>query len=223
MTWLIGCERSGQVRRAFRERGIPAISCDLFPADDGSNHHICDDIRVVIRRPEWTGAILFPDCTYLTVSGLHWNKRDPDREAKTVAAIEFVEGLWAHRHRIGRMAIENPVGCLSTRSELGKPSQSIQPNEHGADASKRTCLWLYKLRLITPTNRVPGRMVEWPRGSGKMVERWANQTDSGQNRLPPSADRAKKRAETYPGVAAAMAEFWGLVRGTTSTLIERGV
>lgn len=206
MTWLIGCERSGQVRRAFRSRGIPAISCDLHPADDGSSDHICDDIRTVIQRPEWTGAILFPDCTYLTVSGLHWNKRDPNREAKTVEAIRFVEGLWMHRHRIGRMAIENPVGCLSTRSVLGGASQSIQPYDHGADASKRTCLWLYNLPLIRPTKRAPGRLVEW---SGKTVERWANQTDSGQNRLPPSADRARQRAETYPGVAAAFADQWG--------------
>ncbi|PTR05070.1 hypothetical protein C8K11_1459, partial [Novosphingobium sp. GV055] len=37
---LIGCERSGVLRRAFLARGIDAWSCDLEPADDGSNRHI---------------------------------------------------------------------------------------------------------------------------------------------------------------------------------------
>lgn len=39
--------------------------------------------------------------------------------------------------------------------------------------------------------------------------RWANQTDSGQNRLGPSEDRWKKRSETYLGIAKAMADQWG--------------
>lgn len=38
--------------------------------------------------------------------------------------------------------------------------------------------------------------------------RWANQTDSGQNRLGPSDTRATERAETYPGIADAMASQW---------------
>jgi len=41
------------------------------------------------------------------------------------------------------------------------------------------------------------------------VERWANQTDSGQNKLPPTADRWKLRSATYPGIAEAMADQWG--------------
>jgi hypothetical protein len=204
--WLIGCERSGAVRRAMRARGVEAVSCDLVPADDGSNHHIVDDIQEVIKGA-WGGAILFPDCTYLTSAGLHWNKRVDGREALTEAALNFVERLWAHRKRIGKMAIENPIGCLSTRSSLGKPSQIIQPNQFGDDASKATCLWLYGLRVLKPHNHFPPRIVEWPRGSDKLVKRWGNQTDSGQNKLPPSADRAKLRAETYPGVAEAMAEW----------------
>ena len=41
----------------------------------------------------------------------------------------------------------------------------------------------------------------------KMV--WGNQTPSGQNKLPPSADRWKIRSETYTGIANAMADQWG--------------
>ena len=45
-----------------------------------------------------------------------------------------------------------------------------------------------------------------------MVEgkkRWANQTDTGQTRLSPSADRWLERSKTYPGIAAAMGDQWG--------------
>ena len=62
---------------------------------------------------------------------------------------------------------------------------------------------------IVPAERVPGRLVEHPPGSGRMIERWSNQTDSGQNRLPPSKDRWKDRSRTYPGIAEAMAAAWG--------------
>jgi hypothetical protein len=39
--------------------------------------------------------------------------------------------------------------------------------------------------------------------------RWANQTDSGQNRLAPSPDRWAVRSKTYEGIALAMAQQWG--------------
>jgi hypothetical protein len=211
--WLIGCERSGAVRRAMRARGVDAWSCDLFPADDGSPHHIQGDVLEAIKG-EWGGAIVFPDCTYLTVSGLHWNVRRPERSLKTDAAVAFVEELWAHRHRIGRMALENPRGCLPTRSSLGKPSQVIQPHQFGHDASKATCLWLYGLEAlaINPANQVAPRIV-----GGR--PRWANQTDSGQNRLPPSPDRARLRSETYAGIAAAMTA-WAVNPSAPAFLLE---
>jgi hypothetical protein len=73
----------------------------------------------------------------------------------------------------------------------------------------KTGLWLHGLPPLIGTCRVPGRMAEWPRGSGKYVERWANQTDSGQNRLTPSKNRWMDRAKTYQGWADAMANQWG--------------
>ena len=90
------------------------------------------------------------------------------------------------------------------------PQQAPKLKDLGDDASKRTCLWLNKLPPLVkdPSRRVSGRMVEWPKGSGKMVERWANQTDSGQNKLAPSDARWKQRARSYPGIARSMAEQW---------------
>jgi len=36
---LVACEFSGTVRNAFLDRGHDAWSCDLLPAEDGSNRH----------------------------------------------------------------------------------------------------------------------------------------------------------------------------------------
>lgn len=147
--------------------------------------------------------VAHPPCTHLTVSGLHWNHKRPERAAKTVEDLAFVRLLLDAP--IPRIALENPVGCIST--QIRKPTQTIQPHDFGVDASKRTCLWLTNLPPLVPTGRLAGRMVLH---NGKLVERWANQTDSGQNRLGPSADRWALRSLTYPEIAHAMASQWGL-------------
>lgn len=202
MKILIACEFSGTVRDAFRRRGHDAVSCDLLPSEAGGPH-IQGDVLSVLGDG-WDMMIAHPPCTYLTVSGLHWNGRVPGRAEKTEAALDFVRALM--EAPIPRVAIENPVSCISSR--IRKPDQTIQPYEFGADASKRTCLWLKGLPKLTacPSQRVAGRIVQH---EGRTVERWANQTDSGQNRLPPSEDRWALRSITYPGIAEAMADQWG--------------
>lgn len=205
---LIACESSGTVREAFRYRGFDARSCDLLPADDGSQWHIQGDALQAIRYQRWDLIIGHPPCTYLSVSGLHWNKRVPGRAEKTEQGLQFVRDMIdAARSQGAALAIENPVSCISSR--IRKPDQIVQPWQFGHDASKATCLWLWDLpKLRTYADqRVAGRIVTLP--NGKTVERWANQTDSGQNRLAPSADRWKERSKTYQGIAGAMAEQWG--------------
>jgi hypothetical protein len=194
---LIGCERFGVLRDAFAKRGHDAWSCDLVAAP---GNHIQGDVLNVIDgtvNHGWELAVFHPDCTYMAVSGLHWNKRRPERAALTEAALAFVRKLMACR--IPRWAIENPIGCISTR--IKKPNQVIQPWMFGEDASKATCLWLKGLPLLAPTNILPG---------GRKARR-ANQTPSGQNKLGPSPERAMMRAKTYLGIAEAMAEQWGSV------------
>jgi hypothetical protein len=187
------------MRRAFRARGHDAWSCDLEPADDNDKHHFQCDVFEAITKRAWDLAIFHPECTYLTVAGLFRNKGNPERTAKTERALTFVSDLL--NAPIPRIALENPISCISTR--IRKPDQIIQPYQFGDDASKSTCLWLKGLPklVIDPAKRVAGRMVD-----GK--ERWANQTDSGQNRLGPSPDRARKRSQTYPGIAQACASQW---------------
>jgi hypothetical protein len=197
MRVLIACERSGIVREAFRARGHDAWSCDLESAEDNGHHFKADAIEVAYEIDGWDLMVAHPECRYLSVSGLHWNKRRPERAAMTEAAARFAICLW--NAPIAKVALENPVGILSSR--IRKPDQIIQPYWFGEDASKATCLWLRNLPMLKPTQRIAGRVV-----NGK--ERWANQTDSGQNRLGPSPTRSMDRARTYQGIADAMAAQW---------------
>lgn len=194
MRVLIACEYSGTVRDAFIKRGHKAWSCDLLDTDQPGNH-VKGDVRSVFHL-SWDLMIAFPPCTYLCSSGLHWNKRRPERAAQTEEALDFIRMLMAAP--FPRIAIENPVGCISSR--IRKPDQIIQPWQFGHPESKTTCLWLKGLPLLMPTN-----ILQKPNGGG----RWENQTPSGQNNLGPSADRWKIRSKTYQGIADSMAEQWG--------------
>jgi hypothetical protein len=196
MRVLIACEFSGTVRRAFRAHGHDAWSCDLLPALDDSPHHIQGDALEAIAYRDWDLLIAHPPCTYLASSGLHWNKRRPERQELTELALDFVRELLASP--IPRIALENPIGCISSR--IRKPDQIVQPWHFGDDASKATCLWLKGLPALTPVNPLPG----------DRRTRRANQTASGQNRLGPSVDRWAQRSITYPGIAAAMAMQWSV-------------
>ena len=198
MRVLVACEFSGTVRDAFIARGHYAVSCDLLDTETPGPHVKWDAVLTAHFEDHWDLMIAHPPCTFLCSSGLHWNKRVPGRAEQTEAALDFVRALMDAP--VDRIAVENPIGCIGTR--IRKASQIIQPWQFGHDASKATCLWLKNLPLLKPTLLVPGRIV-----AGK--ERWANQTDSGQNRLPPSADRWAERSLTYQGIANAMAEQWG--------------
>lgn len=210
MRVLIGCERFGILREAFRARGHDAWSCDVVTAQDGSPFHLHCDVLTVLDDG-WDLAIFHPDCTYLTCSaewaygeGPYHQRVKPEtlvgaaRRDARARAVEFVRMLVASP--IPRKAIENPVGHLS--SAIRRPDQTVQPYWFGDDASKATCLWLDNMQLLVATRPIAPRMV-----NGR--PRWSNQTDAGQNRLSPSPERAMLRAAMYPGMARAMAEQWG--------------
>ena len=196
MKVLVACEYSGRVRDAFLAAGHDAMSCDLLPTDAPGLHYQ-GDVRDVLGDG-WDLMIAHPPCTYLSVSGMHWTVRGLRDPRLTEEALDFVRLLMDAP--IQRIAIENPVSVISSR--IRKPDQIITPYQFGHDASKKTCLWLKDLPSLKPTQIVEPRIV-----NGR--KRWGNQTDSGQNKLAPSADRWKIRSETYEGIAAAMAAQWG--------------
>lgn len=182
MRVLIACEFSGVVREAFRKKGHDAWSCDLLPADDGSPYHIQGDVLKELGRG-WDLMIAHPPCTYLAVSGARWFKTRLKEQAE---ALDFVSTLMSAP--INKIAIENPIGVISTK--IRKPDQIIQPWMFGHGETKATCLWLKGLPLLRPTLVVPGRI---PR----------------IHHMAPGPNRSKQRSITYPGIADAMADQWG--------------
>jgi site-specific DNA-cytosine methylase len=197
MKILVACEYSGVVRDAFLRAGHYALSCDLLPCEStASGDHYQGDVRDVLDHG-WDLMIAHPPCTHLSVSGMHWTKRGLRDPKLTEDALAFVRALMDAP--IESIAIENPVSVISSR--IRKPDQIVQPWQFGHDASKKTCLWLKNLPLLHATKIVEPRII-----NGR--KRWGNQTDSGQNRLPPSADRWKIRSATYQGIADAMAAQW---------------
>lgn len=193
MRILVAWEYSGAVRDAFIDQGHDAMSCDLLPTESPGPHYQGDVLDVL--DDGWDLMIAHPPCTYLSVSGMHWTTRGMRDPQLTEDALAFVRRLM--NAPIDRIGIENPVSVISTR--IRKPDQIIQPWQFGHDASKKTCLWLKGLPPLTTTDILPG-------GS---AARRANQTASGQNKLPPGKDRWKLRSATYSGIAQAMATQWG--------------
>jgi site-specific DNA-cytosine methylase len=181
---LVACEYSGAVRDAFRSRGHDAMSCDLLPTDNPGPHYTGDMFDLELSTFDL--LIAFPPCTHLAVSGARWfpEKRADGRQQ---AALDFVRRIMDAP--VPRIAIENPVSVIS--SAIRKPDQTIQPWQFGHGETKRTCLWLKGLPLLVPTDIVEGREARvWKMG--------------------PSPNRWKERSKTFPGIAAAMAEQWGV-------------
>lgn len=222
MRVLIGFSRCPITVTLLRHRGIEAWTCDLRDAEHP--WHIQGDIWSVAARA-WDWAIFHPMCTYLTCSAA-WAFGDPDfarypgvgyhqrvqpgtltgaarREARE-RALDDVRRILDLPYP---KAIENPATSFISKA-IRRPDQVIQPYDFGDDASKSTGLWLDRLPplVIAPSSRRPGRVVS---RNGKLVERWANQTDSGQNRITPSADRWLERSATYPGIAKAFTQWGG--------------
>ena len=182
MRVLVACEFSGVVRRAFRDRGHDAWSCDLLPPEDNSPFHLQEDARAVLHRG-WDLMIAHPPCTHLAVSGARWFK---EKGLEQAAALEFVRVLL--NAPIYSIALENPISIIS--SKIRKPDQIIQPWQFGHGETKATCLWLKNLPPLTPTNIVEGRTAR-------------------VHRMPPGPDRWKERSRTFAGIAEAMADQWG--------------
>ena len=206
------CDPDGDGYCYVRECDPATCPC-LGPTQDGVEYREANGVLLGRHEdhPHWDLMIAHPPCTYLTNSaewafgdGPYHQRVKPGtlvgaarREARQ-EAVEFVRLLL--NAPIERIALENPVGCISRH--IRKPSQTIQPWQFGDDASKITCLWLKGLTLLVPTTAIEPRIV-----NGR--PRWGNQTDGGQNKLTPSDDRWKLRSKTYQGVADAMADQWG--------------
>jgi hypothetical protein len=185
MRVLVACESSGRIRDEFAARGHDAWSCDILPSEAPGNHIQGTIMDHAVVHAGWDLMIAHPDCTFLTVSGARWMRQEWRQEAQ-LSALHFVKSLW--RFPIPRIAIENPVGRLS--SLWCGPDQIVQPWQFGDGETKAWCLWLKNLPQLTPTDVVEGREARvW--------------------RMAPGPERKRERSRTPKGIAAAIAEQWG--------------
>lgn len=213
---LVACETSGIARRAFAARGHDTWSCDLEPAEDGSNRHIICDVRDGILEEGWDLlAVMHPPCTRLCRSGRQWMsgpgkwtppKRLPkgrsweDMRAEFALGVDVFTTCWAAP--IERVAIENPEMNDLARDEMPADlpaPQIVQPFWFGEPAYKATGWYLRGLPALVETNRLP----EPERGSAEW-KRWNH-----VHRMPPGPERARLRSRSFPGMMSAAAEQWG--------------
>lgn len=185
---LIACEESQTVCKAFRELGHEAFSCDLQDCSGGyPEWHIKGDALNVLWGQEWDLVIAHPPCTRIANSGVSWlYKRNLWRDLAD--AVSFFNNFIIYGRSGKNICIENPIP--HSYAGLPKYTQLIQPWQFGHGETKATCLWLFDLPVLTPTDIVSGR-------------------EQRLHRLPPGPDRAKERSKTYLGIAKAMAEQWG--------------
>jgi hypothetical protein len=215
MRILIGCETSGVVRRAFAARGHDVWSCDLLPAEDGSNRHIVCDIRDILGDGWDLLAVMHPPCTRLCRAGRRWisgagrwtqpkslpkGRTLQDLRAEYRDAVDLFVACW--RAPAPRIAVENPVMHDLARADMPADLPAphvVQPWWFGEPAFKATGLYLKGLPRLEATRRLPV-----PHRGSEERKRW-----EGVFRCPPGPDRWRIRSRTFQGVAEAMAEQWG--------------
>ena len=184
MKILVACEESQAVTIEMRRLGHEAYSCDIEPCSGGHPEWHLQVDALELLKMKWDMILAFPPCTHLAVSGAGYFEQKR-KDGRQQAAIDFF--MRFANADCPKIAIENPVGIMS--SVWRKPDQIIQPWQFGHGETKKTCLWLKGIPLLVPTNIVDGREQRiW--------------------KMPPSEDRAKNRAKTFPGIARAMAEQW---------------
>ena len=184
MKILVACEESQAVTSEMRRLGHEAYSCDIEPCSGGHPEWHLQVDALELLKMKWDMILAFPPCTHLAVSGARYFEQKR-KDGRQQAAIDFF--MRFANADCPKIAIENPVGIMS--SVWRKPDQIIQPWQFGHGETKKTCLWLKGIPLLVPTNIVDGREQRiW--------------------KMPPSEDRAKNRAKTFPGIARAMAEQW---------------
>ena len=220
MKFLVACEESQAVTIEARKLGHEAFSCDIIDQSGGHPEwHIKDDVLPLLNGNctfktadgakhrvdgKWDMLIAFPPCTHLSSSGqwAYTKGKDPClREQAVEFFMAFAEADCPH------IAIENPVGIMSTRWR--KPDQIIQPWQFGHKAEKSTCLWLKGLPKLRPTT--PGKpeleyfvWTDARTGKKKRMQQWMYDIRCISDRTK----RAAIASKTFPGIAKAMAEQW---------------
>jgi hypothetical protein len=218
---LIGCEKSQEVCKSFRQLGINSYSCDI--KDCLGNHpewHIKDDVLNHVYNDKWDLIIVHPPCDFLANSGNRWfyhpddkhkpaswrrpHPLYPNRHKDRDKAVEFFMKFRSVKIR-KPICIENPIPNNYLIEQAGMYHQIIHPWMFGDPESKSTCLWLYGLPKLT-----------WSHENNLFAKKTTSDhiyqnihKKSALDGKGSSKNRKELRSRTYPGIAKAMAEQWG--------------
>ena len=213
--FLIGCEESQTITKALRELGYNAWSNDLKECSGGHPEwHLKMDVFEAINSRQWGFVGLHPVCTKMTLSGNRHYAPGKPKHYERVEAVDWTIKLWQTACEKSKFVyMENPLGAMNNDSRLPKP-QIIHPYYFGDEFQKTTCLWRYNLPPLLhcqetnlfeeKTHVGKGEMVQFK--SGKVMPKWYADTPSTKS----EANRTI-RSKTYPGIAKAIAEQWGLL------------
>lgn len=216
MKVLLACEESQAVCKEFRALGHEAYSCDIQECSGGHPEwHYQQDIFEVINMG-WDMMIAFPPCTDICVSGSrHFEKKK--RNGKQQAGIDFFMNMI--NAPINKIAVENPIGIMST---FYRPAdQIIHPYMFGDEARKSTCLWLKNLPPLfhakekdlfneNITHVGQGESHYWTDGKTGKTKKQPKWYADAFLKTKDKKEVGKIRSKTFPGIAKAMAEQWGL-------------
>lgn len=212
-------------------------------ADPQPDWHFNHDVTAVLNKTnltlqsgkqaiingDWDLMIGHPPCTYLAVSGAQWyyhpddkdkpfeerrpHPRYPNRAQDREDGANFF--LFLAGADVKRIAIENPVGIMSTRWR--KPDQSIQPYMFGDPYSKNTCLWIKNLRPLHPSKETDDHGERIFFGSGKSQPKWYS---DGFTKTKSAVERQKWRSKTFPNIARVIAEQWTIQIAAEENLLD---
>lgn len=211
MKILVACEESQAVTKEFRKLGHEAYSCDIQECSGGHpKWHIKEDVLPLLSgfctfktmdgtmhtiNQKWDMIIAFPPCTHLCNTGQRWfTEGKKDRKLQLDAIDFFMKFANADCEKI---AIENPVGIMSTRYR--KPDQVINPYEFGHTECKKTCLWLKGLPKLEATEIIP---------TEQRTHNLYKAVFDGKQYAWNDPIVAKLRSKTFQGIAKAMAKQW---------------
>lgn len=197
MKVLIACEESQAITIEMRKLWIEAYSCDIQECSWGHPEwHIKWDAIEEAYSWKYDMMIAHPPCTYLSNA---WARHlypkwilNEERYREWLKTKEFFEKLL--NAPIKYIAVENPV--QSRIFDIRRADQYIQPYEYWHPFKKKTWFWLKNLPKLTPTDIV--EITE----STKIPWNWFNKGWK---------DRQKNRSKTFPWIAKAIAEQWGLL------------
>ena len=175
MRVLVACEESQAVTKELRRLGHEAYSCDIQPCSGGHPEWHLQVDALELLKLKWDMIIAHPPCTHLCSSGARWFTEGKKPWSLQEEAAEFFM-MFANAD-CPRIAIENPIGVMSTK--FRKPDQIIQPWQFGHGETKATCLWLKGLPKLVPTEIVGGARTQNPSNAA-----WARTGKTEKQNLP---------------------------------------